>query len=74
MVKFGGPCEAPVDDNGTLCGVTQIPDSCTWGTGKGIHAGKRCCTKKLHHIALGIIDVPIDNPATLSAGAPPFIP
>ena len=55
MVKRGGPCEAPVDDQGNLCGITEISDKSDWRKGKEEHAGKWCCTKAACRKALKVI-------------------
>ena len=46
MGKKGGPCMGPGVAEGTICGITEIPDSCNWRRGTGVHGGKACCTKR----------------------------
>ena len=61
MGKVGGPCQGPGVTEGTVCGATEIADTCDWRKGgkfKPEHVGKPCCTKRACRIFLGVIEVP----------------
>lgn len=71
MVKIGGPCQGPGPTEGSVCGITEIPDSCKWREGKDEHRGKACCTKRQCGIYLKAITPKAAKPppaATASAG------
>ena len=75
MVKRGGPCQGPGENDGAICGVTEISGTCSWRRGgkfKPEHSGKACCPKRSCRIALGVIVDP-DEPAE-STTAPPTAP
>jgi len=58
MGKRGGPCQGPGEEEGSICGITEIGDKCDWRTGgrfKPEHKGKACCTKNRCRIALGVV-------------------
>ena len=82
MVKAGGPCQGPGKLPNTVCGETEISDSCSWRVGckfKPEYQGKACCTKRPCRIYLGVIQDPkavASQPAATATAtaAPPTAP
>ena len=82
MVKAGGPCQGPGKLPNTVCGETEISDSCSWRVGgkfKPEYQGNACCTKRPCRIYLGVIQDPkavASQPAATATAtaAPPTAP